>query len=421
MILPALFLQLAIFTLAGISAVGAQQPGPGPTPNQVAQVSDVLQQIASQSWELGTETEALLEYDWPALSVFGSSAIPPPFQLNSTLNASNVFAITQRVIQARNGTLMTFISDGAVGDPASLGVAMLLANWTNSTGGNYGEASQQELSFLLNWAPRNKDGAISHRSEQVQLWSDFIYMVPPYLAYYGAMRPYKSLMDAAYLQCKFYRNNLIDKKKRLWKHVVMGSWEDTGFWATGNGWAAMGMLRVIRTFQISPFASQLVSEGNDMISWVEEIVNATYRHQTDDGTFHNYIDQTDTFTDSSATALLAAVVYRLVPLLPRAAAHVPAADKARAAIAANINGDGYLTNVVDPNNFGSQGETSPEGQAFVLMMEAAYRDYVAWNATGFASTRIVVTGKKCQLVKQAPDDSGFTKRTVKKHWRRIFS
>lgn len=79
------------------------------------------------------------------------------------------------------------------------------------------------------------------------------------------------------------------------------------------------------------------------------------------------------------------------------AAHIPAADKARAAIAANINGDGYLTNVVDPNNFGSQGDTSPEGQAFVLMMEAAYRDYVAWNATGFASTRIVVTGKKCQL------------------------
>jgi len=256
----------------------------------------------------------------------------------------------------------------------------------------------------------------------VQLWSDFIYMVPPYLAYYGALRPYKSLMDAAYLQCKFYRSNLIDKKKHLWKHVVMGSWEDTGFWATGNGWAAMGMLRVIRTFQLSPFASQLASEGNDLISWVEEIVNATYRHQTDDGTFHNYIDQTDTFTDSSSTALLAAVVYRLVPLLPRVAKYIPAADKARAAIAASINDDGYLTNVVDPMNFGSQGGVSPEGQAFVLMMEAAYRDYVAWNATGFASTRIAVSSKKCKLVRPAPDDfrSGFTKRHDANHWRQTF-
>jgi len=33
------------------------------------------------SWEIGTVTEALLEYSWPQLSVFYNGSIPPPRHL----------------------------------------------------------------------------------------------------------------------------------------------------------------------------------------------------------------------------------------------------------------------------------------------------------------------------------------------------
>lgn len=39
--------------------------------------------------------------------------------------------------------------------------------------------------------------------------------------------------------------------------------------------------------------------------------------------------------------------------------------------------DGWLTPVVDPYQYGQEGTNSPEGEAFVLEMTAAYRDWVA--------------------------------------------
>lgn len=52
-----------------------------------------------------------------------------------------------------------------------------------------------------------------------------------------------------------------------------------------------------------------------------------------------------------------------------------AATKARALVSRSIDGSGWLLNVVDPWNYPNRGDKSAEGQAFVLCLEAAYRDY----------------------------------------------
>lgn len=65
------------------------------------------------------------------------------------------------------------IQDSSAGDPASIGVAVLLANWTGqgaSDGLNYLGAARDQLEFLFQIAPKTNDGAISHRMDQVQLW-----------------------------------------------------------------------------------------------------------------------------------------------------------------------------------------------------------------------------------------------------------
>ncbi len=61
----------------------------------------------------------------------------------------------------------------AAADPASIGVAVLLANWTGqgaSDGLDYAGAAQSQLDYLLERVPRSSSGAISHRVENVQLW-----------------------------------------------------------------------------------------------------------------------------------------------------------------------------------------------------------------------------------------------------------
>lgn len=67
------------------------------------------------------------------------------------------------------------MKDGSAADPASIGFAVLLANWTGIDPSlNFGAVAKDQLDFLLEHVPRTEDGAISHRTEQVQLWYVFL-------------------------------------------------------------------------------------------------------------------------------------------------------------------------------------------------------------------------------------------------------
>lgn len=65
--------------------------------------------------------------------------------------------------------------------------------------------------------------------------------------------------------------------------------------------------------------------------------------------------------------------------------YIPNANAALSCVQENIDENGWLTNTVDPYTFNtpidaSTGAHSPEGQAFVLLMHSAWRDWV--SATG---------------------------------------
>lgn len=104
--------------------------------------------------------------------------------------------------------------------------------------------------------------------------------------------------------------------------------------------------------------------------------------------FANYASQPVTapgnFLDASSTALLASTVYRLA-LLRKVYTHLPMAEKCRQALSSSnssttlkhFTSDGFLTPVVDPDSYGMEGNQSAEGQAFVVEMQSAWRDWVA--------------------------------------------
>jgi len=190
----------------------------------------------------------------------------------------------------------------------------------------------------------------------------------------------RALLQEAYNQVSLYRDNLRDEASGLWKHVVQGPWQDEGLWATGNGWAAAGMLRVYQTIRHSEAAGELLFEQGNLTNWVSEIVNATWSYQQESGSLRNYLSDPSSFEDSSGTALLASATYRLATIT-NDTTHIPSADRAFAVVQSRINEEGFLQNVVDPYNFGNAGTTSPEGQAFVLLLQAAWRDYQHWAKT----------------------------------------
>jgi len=140
-------------------------------------------------------------------------------------------------------------------------------------------AASEQLKYLLEVAPRAPNGAISHREDQVQLWADFIYMAPPFIAYYGALQRNSLLLQEAYEQVKSYRDMLFDAKAGLWRHIILGKGEDPTHWGTGNAWAVAGMLRVLETIKKSYVAHSMRSQQSDLVQWVSKTLDGVWTHQ----------------------------------------------------------------------------------------------------------------------------------------------
>lgn len=68
-------------------------------------------------------------------------------------------------------------------------------------------------------------------------------MAPPFLARYGLLMNNQSMLQEAARQCLLY-GEALSTPAGPWKHIVMGSFQDEGEWATGSAWAAACVLPV---------------------------------------------------------------------------------------------------------------------------------------------------------------------------------
>jgi len=249
--------------------------------------------------------------------------------------------------------------------------------------GMYKNYVSREVNYLTKTVPRTSAGAISHRppGETAQLWADNVYMVPPFLAYYGVTQKKTAYITAAYTQIKLYRDQLRDSDTGLWQHVALGDWQSTKLWSPGNGWVAAGIARVIATIQHSSYKSKYSTELASMGDWAEEILTAAFADVRSDGFLPNVFgaSTSSTFSDGGASALLASAAYRLAVLgaIPMDGTLIKHAEKLRAVVEAGVGSDGWLSPVSDPLTFTEEGSESPEAEAFVLLMEAAWSDWKA--------------------------------------------
>ncbi|KAM0747198.1 hypothetical protein T439DRAFT_328960 [Meredithblackwellia eburnea MCA 4105] len=379
-------LSFVLFALAVCSSSHAAPTTSGLSDSALSQIKSNLAGAATDTWVSGTQTIALLELDYPSYSVF------TPSSLTSLANSSDpvpteVNSIITSWYTKRSSSSVQFadVSGGAAGDPASLGTAWIIAALTD--GGmklkmTYATIIQKEVNYLLNTVPKTSDGAISMRpaGEAVQIWSDFIFMVPPFLAFYGVVMNQPSVVTQSYNQIKLYRNYLRDSSTGLWKHVELGSYQDNGLWGTGNAWAAAGMTRVLATMMHCSDSEDYSSQISDLSSWINEILSATFSQiSSSSNLLPNYYHSSSTFSDAASSALLASVVYRMASLGELSnTSLINTAEKVRQAVnSAATSNSGWLNPVVDPLVWNQQSTKSPEAEAFVIMLQAAWRDYWA--------------------------------------------
>lgn len=346
-------------------------------------------ELASHSWEYGTLSEALLELYNPEYSVFSLNAFPngqvpsPPVSIESLAYAS-------QHIRLDNTTLVD--GDGASGDPASLGVSAILIGQTEPD--YFAAATRQEQHLFA--VPRMSNGAISQRDANAQAWADFVYMAPPFLAYYAVRTNNVSLLQETVRQCDLYRELLQNTAgpNRYWRHIEdqsNSSMQDNGIWSTGNAWASAGMTRVLATLTHWSGSKHLTAERDQLVLWIQQIIDGARNVPRDPSSnlLRNYLNNETWFGEVSGTALMASVVYRMAILAPEtftADPYVAWADESRTAIAAHVTSNGTLSPAINPLNWFDLTpftSGSPEGQSFGTLLYTAYRDYVCSRHGGW--------------------------------------
>jgi rhamnogalacturonyl hydrolase YesR len=294
-----------------------------------------------RDWEQGILAQAMLEAgDWPRLILLAKGAI------------------VQSVPDGRIAVVVT----GGPTDPAMGGEAY----WRAAE--RAGDAGMKEavlglLEYLRQVAPHSSDGILYHVFDGSEMWSDGFNCAPPFFAALG-------LFDEALAQIDGYWRRLWDPDRRLLAHI----WDDgaerlkrTEFWGVGNGWAAAGLTRVIRSLPL----------GRDedrarLAAMAAELVDGCLAWQRADGLFHNVIDRPETFVETNLAQMLAFAIYEGIAGGWLPVSYRTAADRMCGAARAKMDDFGYVHGVCGAPNFDRPG-IATEGQAFCILMESAGR------------------------------------------------
>lgn len=296
-----------------------------------------------RSWEQGVAAQALLEFGETELAV--------------------LLAKDAVVNQLKDGRLGLNEGKGPVADPASNGEPVLFAAQMTKDQ-QLQKAAERMLDFLLYQAPKTRNGIIYHNFIENMLWVDAMYMAPPFLAFAG--HPQEAVK-----QIVGYRQILLNPDKKLYYHMWdedKQEFERKLFWGVGNGWAAAGMTRVIRSLPES-----MQEEISFLAGFVSEVLDGCLAYQREDGLFHDILDDPSSFVETNLAQMLSYSIYRGVRGGWLEDKYSKTADKMREAVYNKVDDFGLVQGVCGAPNFNRPG-TATEGQAFFLLMEAAWRD-----------------------------------------------
>jgi rhamnogalacturonyl hydrolase YesR len=335
----ALTAPLAAFPGAVAQAVSSPASVNTESARRIEKATAAALAMQRRDWEQGILAQAMVEAGNRELAILLTKA-----------------AIVQRTPDGRLGVLVS----GSPTDPAMGGCAYAkAAEWT-------GDAQiLQAVDGLLAWirfkAPRNAEGILYHVFDAPEMWSDGFNCAPPFLAAMG-------FYDEALAQIEGFRQRLWNPEKKLLAHI----WDDGkrqlkdgNFWGGGNGWAAAGLARVLRSLP-----SERSQERAHLAGFAREIIDGCLEHQRPDGLFHNVVDQPATFVETNLAQMLAYAIYEGIAAGWLPANYKPHADRMRAAARLKMDADGTVQGACGAPNFDRPG-SSTEAQAFCILMEAA--------------------------------------------------
>lgn len=318
--------------------------------NSIDIVKNAMLAVQRYPWEQGVCAQALYE--------------------SGDIKTAVAMAYDAVLRQQADGRLAVINQNIAVTDPAASGEVVLRAY--ELTGDPfYKTAADRMLHYLLKKAPKTQEGIIYHNEisfhqgySPYQIWADAIYMAPPFIAAMGEV-------EEACRQIEGYFHYLYLPEKKLLCHIY-----DVGtrqyvrkkIWATGNGWALMGIARVA---DIACDMGRL-DIYDKLIGLGIALLDNMLTYQLSDGRFHDILDDDTTFVDGTAAMMAAAFIYRGCGRSWLAEEYIERAELVVEVMEHYVDEFGIIHGVCGCPDFLKEG-TSAESMASYIMMHS-WRD-----------------------------------------------
>ena len=193
----------------------------------------------------------------------------------------------------------------ALDDCGSIGAAMI-KTYLKDKNDDYLNLINITADYISNKQFRLEDGTLArHRPQYQSVWSDDLYMSVPFLANMGVLSGDNKYFDDAVKQVLLMADKLYVPEKGLFDHgwnVTSGDYDPRFYWGRANGWSLMAMAELLGVLP------EDYPGRDEVLHLYRSIIRSLAGLQDGTGFWHNMLDKTDTYLETSCTAIFTYVI-----------------------------------------------------------------------------------------------------------------
>jgi len=173
----------------------------------------------------------------------------------------------------------------------------------------YKEYLENAAKHITGGQERLDDGTLVRTfPHEMTLWGDDLYMSVPFLARMGKFSGDKKYWDDAILQIKNFTKYLWNENKELYYHCYYTDLNRNGVahWGRCNGWVMMAKVHLLN------FLPEDYPGRENIIKDLERQILGIAKYQNADGLWHQILDKSDSYLESSCSAMFTYCIARAV-------------------------------------------------------------------------------------------------------------
>jgi len=205
-------------------------------------------------------------------------------------------------------TFGAILRTGSLDDSGSMCAALVKAR-RRGIGPDLREVIERWSDYVAHEQFRIADGTLARRRPQPEsLWADDLYMSVPALAQMGALTGDRTWFDEAVKQVLQFHDHLWDPQTGLYahgKHLNQPT-NPEFYWARANGWAMLASVELLDVLPADHPGRAKVVEN------LRAHVRAVAKLQSGAGLWHQMLDKTDSYLETSASAIFVYSIARAI-------------------------------------------------------------------------------------------------------------